>query len=103
MDLTSRLSESDCASAGNAGATARFTAALSHCTGFGNLGMCLYDVPRPCPAQNSCSEPICCGAGCRMDAGCMAGAWPTTRVASTTMNGCGAMFASNLSGVMCCR
>lgn len=103
MELVSRTSEADCISAGNsADTTARFVTAVSHCTTY-QTPVCEYAVPRGCEPNMSCAEPICCGQGCRYDAGCPTGAYAMTGVAGTLENGCGTMLAATISGVLCCR
>ncbi len=102
-ELTSRVSATACADAGKAlFANARFATAFSHCSAFDGT-TCSYALPLPCTLQNACSEPVCCGPGCRNDAGCPAGAYAATSIAGTTMNGCGMMLATDVTGVICCR
>ena len=101
-DLTARADEADCATAGASTiANARFVTAVAHCSAFNST--CEYGTPLGCPASNSCGEPICCGAGCRIDAGCFAGAYPMTRIAGTLTNGCASMLATDVTGALCCR
>jgi hypothetical protein len=97
-ELSGRASQAECASAGGADATSKFVIAMSHCT-----TICTYDTPYGCEAMNVCSEPVCCGGGCRSDQGCLAAVYPTTAITSDTSNGCGMMPASLVTGVLCCK
>lgn len=102
-EVTTRMTAAECASAGaTAVPNPRFVAALSHCASYTN-GVCGYDVPRPCGVSGDCAEPVCCGAGCRNDAGCVAGAFATQGIAGTLTNGCAMMLAADVTGVLCCR
>lgn len=103
-ELTTRVSQDDCAAAtGSTVANPRFVTAFSHCSSY-DMGVCAYAAPLPCDLENDCSEPVCCGPGCRNDAGCTDGAYvQATRIAGSTTNGCGQMLAADVSGVLCCR
>lgn len=102
-ELTARMTEADCTTAGASPIPdARFAAALSHCSSYA-AGVCGYDVPRDCAVDSSCAEPVCCGAGCRTDAGCLAGAFAAQGIAGTLFNGCASMLAVDVTGVLCCR
>ena len=102
-ELTARMTQADCTSGGaTAVVNARFVAALSHCASYTG-SVCGYEVPRTCGATGSCAEPVCCGAGCRNDAGCSAGAFAMQGIAGTLTNGCAMMLATDVSGVLCCR
>ena len=102
-ELTTRMTEAECASAGDATiANARFAAALSHCSSYDGA-ICGYDVPRGCALDGACAEPVCCGAGCRNDAGCTSGAFAMQGIAGSLTNGCASMLAAEVTGVLCCR
>ena len=102
-ELTSRMTQDDCANAGGSNdVDARFAGALSHCVDY-NMAVCNYAVPRGCASDQACAEPICCGIGCRLGVGCPSGAFASQGVAGTLMNGCGAMNAVDITGVLCCR
>jgi len=102
-DLTTRMVEADCLTAGGStDATARFAGAHSHCAGYDGA-VCDYATPRACPVNNACSEPICCGAGCRHDMGCLSGAFTNQGATGSLQNGCGSMLAADVTGVLCCR
>ena len=96
-DLSSRVNAPTCHAVNGA-----FVAASSHCnTAF----PCVYTVPYPCLAIDYCSEPMCCGTACISGQGCRAGAYadPDTWIAGDLTNGCGALLASSVTGVMCCH
>lgn len=97
VELSGRATEADCADAGGV-AGAVYVTAMSHCTGF-----CTYDLPLPCAPSPECSEPVCCGAGCRGDQGCVATVYPATKIAGAITNGCGNLLGSSMTGVLCCQ
>ena len=97
-EISSQLESFDCAEAGP-DATSRFVAALSHCT-----TVCTYTLPLPCGAMGECNEPVCCGAGCRLNHGCQAAVYSTaTPIAGSTTDGCAALLGTSASGVLCCK
>lgn len=99
-DVSSELTEAQCAAAG-AQSDSRFVAAMSHC--ISDDPVCDYTLPMPCEDLNSCSEPVCCGAGCRTDAGCPDVVYNgKTRIAGSMTDGCGALLPTSATGVMCC-
>ena len=59
-------------------------------------------VPRGCANDNACGEPICCGTGCRNDAGCVAGGFPTQGIAGTLTNGDAALKKYGATRVVGC-
>jgi hypothetical protein len=95
-ELSSRATESECAGAG--GADAAYVAAMSHCTEV----PCVYDLPLPCTTSGNCSEPVCCGDGCRTDQGCLEAVYTVTAI-TDTVNGCGNLPSSLVTGVLCCQ
>jgi hypothetical protein len=101
-DLTSRINSTACLSAGGASGTA-FVAATSHCSSFGTP--CVYTTPYGCPASGTCSEPVCCGPSCSSTNGCKAAVYadPDTHIGGTIDNGCGALLAADVNGVLCCH
>jgi len=98
-ELSARAAVDACTSAGGTSVDTAFVAAISHCAGF-----CMYTPPLPCRPAMACSEPVCCGAGCRMDNICRSGVYlDATNVGGVVTNGCGAMLATDITGVLCCR
>ena len=102
-DLSSRVSDTDCASAG----PGMFVAAASHCGQ--SKPACTYPKPLPCTTGGLCSEPICCGQGCGFGI-CKSGAFGAdkTRCARPhSFVGCGNCNSFHgsprLSGVLCCK
>jgi len=95
-ELSNRATSAACA-----GLIGAFVAAMSHCTPPGSA--CDYTLPFQCAASTGCSEAVCCGTQCRTDAGCPTGVYAMTLIAGSTSNGCGAMDASFVSGVLCCK
>ena len=96
----SRMSPEQCAV--NSGhMPLRFVAAMSHAL-------------EPCPAapvttDNGCAssgygaEPICCGSGCSIPS-CPNSVWQNaTRIHIDESDGCGAMNATTVNGVLCCK
>lgn len=96
----SRMSSAQCAV--NSGHTPlRFVSAMSHA-----VEPC---PPSPVTTDNGCAasgygaEPICCGSGCVVPS-CPNSVWQNaTRIHIDEANGCGALNASTISGVLCCR
>ncbi len=97
--LTTRATDDQCTSAG--GGTGAFAAAMSHCT---LSTPCEYATPYPCMPSGDCSEPVCCGPDCSNNIGCPDGVYQAaTRVGGNNTTGCGALDASTVTGVLCCK
>ena len=100
-DLRTRLTANDCATNG----PGLFVAASSHCAG--SQPTCRY-APLPCMRGGPCSEPLCCGQGCK-DGLCKDAVWQnaTKCARPKTYIGCGNgnSFHGNpiLTGVLCCK
>ena len=98
--LRSRMSAEQCAIDGGP-VPRRFAAGMSHAV-------------QPCPsapvtADNGCttglygSEPVCCGAACAVPS-CPNSVWQgATRIHANEADGCAAMPASAVDGVLCCK
>lgn len=95
-ELANRATEAECADAGGK-VGAVYVAAMSHCT-----TVCTYDLPLGCAANMDCSEPVCCGEGCRTNQGCLAAVYTSTPIISNNLNGCGDLLGSSVTGVLCC-
>lgn len=95
-ELSNRASQDECAEAG--GATDAFVMAMTHCT-----TVCTYDLPLGCPAAGDCGEPVCCGAGCRTNQGCLTAVYPVTAIVSDNIAGCGNLPSAIVTGVLCCQ
>lgn len=95
-ELSSRVTQDECAAAGAANAV--YAVAMSHCT-----SVCAYNLPLPCAPAMDCSEPVCCGGGCRIDQGCLTAVYTITAVVSNNLNGCGNLLGSSVTGVLCCQ
>jgi hypothetical protein len=95
-----RLSASDCEQAGGG----IYLSALSYCSG--NAGGCSYassqSEPYGCTASGTCSEAVCCGAGCPGYGACADGVWPGRTHVITDGDGCGGAHARTAGGVLCC-
>lgn len=100
--ISDRADANACLTVGGLG-TGAFAAGLSHCTD--PLVFCKYDAPYPCTPTGDCSESVCCGPDCSAKIGCPDGVYPgTTRVAAAnSVDGCGALGASTITGVLCCE
>lgn len=94
-ELSSKMSNATCLSP-----PGRYVMAMQHCTTF---GPCVYDVPFGCAPSNACSEPVCCGSGCITTQGCTGAVYPMTGIGGSIGNGCGALLASETTGVLCCH
>lgn len=97
-ELSDRVTQDDCTAAGSTDMDV-FVMAMNHCTSY---GPCVYDLPLTCPTDGACSEPVCCGGGCRTTQGCTGAVFPTTAIISEQLNGCGNLPAASVTGVLCC-
>lgn len=82
----------------------RFVAAASHCAV--SDPACGYPAAGQftCPSAGlDCTQPICCGSGCDSPA-CIDGVWPgDTHENASDGPPCGALPASTVDGVLCCK
>ena len=99
--ISDRADADACLSAGGLGSGA-YAAGLSHCTD--PLVFCVYNEPYPCTPTGDCSEAVCCGPDCSNMIGCPDGVYSgATRVAANSIEGCGALGADTITGVLCCK
>jgi hypothetical protein len=95
-----RITTSQCEQAGGGA----YLTAVSYC--LANAGVCTYAAsktdPYGCAASGTCSESVCCGAGCNGYGVCTDAVWTGRTHAIADGDGCGAAHARSAGGVLCC-
>ena len=98
-DLKAGASGNQCNNAGNG----IFLAASNHCSVKQGCG---YDKPLPCWSTGYCSEPVCCGSGCKTG-GCKDGVWGgKTEIFLGQSHGCKNSASTQfgaITGILCCK
>jgi hypothetical protein len=100
-ELSSRVSSSECLSAGGALAGG-YLSAMSHCSSL--TATCNYVQPIGCAAAaGACAQVVCCGPLCSNGNFCADAVWPAQTRVSPQQNACSSMTSAGSSGVLCCR
>ena len=98
-DLSNRITGNKCNNAGSG----IYLAASSHCSA--NSG-CNYGKPFPCWSNGYCSEPVCCGSGCKKG-GCKDAVWAgKTEIFIGQNHGCANSASTQfgaITGILCCK
>jgi hypothetical protein len=97
-ELNLRVTAAECA-----GLTGSYVIAQQHCTTF-VLPNCTYTPPFGCNASGQCAEAVCCGTTCLTGNACKDGVYPgATTINGSTTGGCGALAATGITGILCCK
>jgi hypothetical protein len=99
-ELTSRLTASECDSAGGY----RYTAAVSHCAqAQANTCPKMPGTSNPCWGDRWCGEPVCCGAACSRMNVCKNGVYLMDTHVAYLHKGCATVPPQASGGVLCCQ